>query len=97
MLAEVELPRENAIYQAHLTSAELLTRVLRDRNWQEILDDLWRPQGQHPVGRPAGRRHHHGAPTGGWPRRARDFARGSAQEGGPGGTRADDGEDQDSA
>ena len=39
VLAEVELPRENAIYQAHLTSAELLTRVLRDRNWQ-VLDDL---------------------------------------------------------
>ena len=34
-----ELPRENAIYQAHLASAELLTRVLRDRNWQ-VLDDL---------------------------------------------------------
>jgi hypothetical protein len=39
VLAEAELPRENAIYQAHLTSAELLTRVLRDRNWQ-VLDDL---------------------------------------------------------
>jgi hypothetical protein len=39
VLAEVELPRENAIYQAHLASAESLTRVLRDRNWP-VLDDL---------------------------------------------------------
>lgn len=39
VLADVELPRENAIYRAHLASAELLTGVLRDRNWQ-VLDDL---------------------------------------------------------
>ena len=39
VLAGAELPRENAIYRAHLASAELLTGVLRDRNWQ-VLDDL---------------------------------------------------------
>jgi hypothetical protein len=38
-LAEAELPRENAIYLAHLTSAEMLAGVLRSRNWQ-VLDDL---------------------------------------------------------
>jgi hypothetical protein len=34
-----ELPRENAIYLAHLESAELLVGVLRERNWR-VLDDI---------------------------------------------------------
>ena len=41
VLAAAELPRENAIYQAHLDSAEVLTAALRDVNWQ-VLDDLAR-------------------------------------------------------
>jgi hypothetical protein len=39
LLATAELSRENAIYLAHLTSAEVLTAVLRGRNWQ-VLNDL---------------------------------------------------------
>jgi hypothetical protein len=39
LLADAELPRENAIYLAHLTSAEALAGALRGRNWQ-VLDDL---------------------------------------------------------
>ena len=38
-LATMDLPRENAIYAAHLKEAESLTAVLRGRNWQ-VLDDL---------------------------------------------------------
>src|ERR1700677_3504275 len=39
LLATAELSRENAIYLAHLTSADVLTAVLRGRNWQ-VLNDL---------------------------------------------------------
>ena len=35
----MDLPRENAIYAAHLKEAASLTAVLRGRNWQ-VLDDL---------------------------------------------------------
>jgi len=39
VLAEAELPRENAIYAAHLATAEPLAGALRGRNWQ-VLDQL---------------------------------------------------------
>ena len=39
MLAGAELPRENAIYRAHLASAEMLAGALSGRNWR-VLDDL---------------------------------------------------------
>ncbi|MGH3251361.1 MAG: hypothetical protein ACRDOI_34850, partial [Trebonia sp.] len=39
VLADVELPRENAIYLAHLESAAGLAAAIRDRNWP-VLDDL---------------------------------------------------------
>ncbi|MGH3221200.1 MAG: phage resistance protein, partial [Streptosporangiaceae bacterium] len=39
LLASAELPRENAIYAAHLRAAATLTGELRSRNWT-VLDDL---------------------------------------------------------
>jgi hypothetical protein len=39
LLARAELPRENAIYAAHLATAETLASVLQGRNWQ-VLDQL---------------------------------------------------------
>lgn len=38
-LASADLPRENAIYQAHLANAGKLAEALRGRNWQ-VLDDI---------------------------------------------------------
>lgn len=39
LLAAAQLPRENAIYAAHLATAETLAGALRGRNWQ-VLDQL---------------------------------------------------------
>ena len=39
VLAAAELPRENAFYQAHLGSAEMVTTALRTANWT-VLDQL---------------------------------------------------------
>jgi hypothetical protein len=39
VLADTKLPRENAIYRAHLETAGALALTIRDRNWQ-VLDDL---------------------------------------------------------
>ena len=39
LLAGAELARENAIYAAHLATAETLAGILRGRNWQ-VLDQL---------------------------------------------------------
>ena len=81
MLADAELPRDNAFYHAHLANAELLTGVLRDRNWQ-VLDDLAAraasgddPQAGEIITGPA---------AGGGPRRARDGSRRATPEGRPG-------------
>ena len=39
VLATADLPRENAFYQAHLGSAEMVTTALRTANWT-VLDQL---------------------------------------------------------
>jgi hypothetical protein len=44
VLAAAQLPRENAIYLAHMDSAETLTTALRTRNWQ-VLDQLAASEG----------------------------------------------------